>query len=104
MTPMIAPGRPPSESRQSTDPCTVRLLDVGNHRDDSGHEREQQIGADRLIGAYAQKNEQRRRDSAGADAAVRGAGAHDESDEDEVPIHIMPSHYLDEFDGFATGT
>ncbi len=57
MTPMIAPGRPPIERRQSTDPCTGALLNVRYHREEARTQREEQIGADRFIGADPEKDE-----------------------------------------------
>ena len=72
------------------------FLKVRDHRQNPRPQREQQIRANGLIGTDAEKDQQRRRDRAGTDAAVSSAGADDESDHNVLPVHrhLMASTWV----------
>jgi hypothetical protein len=61
---------------------------VRQHRDYFRAQRKEQVRADRGVGPDAEKNQQRRRDCAGADAALRHADTDDEADKNEAPINV----------------
>ena len=74
-------GEPPERKPPEHRSLDRSLLYVREHRDNPRYQRKEQVRANRLIGSDAQKDQQRRRNCAGADAAVRRASADDESDQ-----------------------